>query len=113
MVRPERRVVLTGAKSCPDKRRAPGSRLQPGGEIFSSRAELSKALEREEQTAGPQQSVNAIAASKFSAERCCGRQSLPGHRRRSGWKNLLKKLAQAEVVGSTMPTVESQNGNSG
>src|ERR1039458_864471 len=64
MVRPERRVVLAGGSPARVSAGAPGSRLQPGGEIQPSRAECQKPWkERGEQTSGPQRAVNAIASS--------------------------------------------------
>jgi hypothetical protein len=66
MVRPERRVVLAGESPVRVSAGAPGSRLQPGGEIRPSRAECRKPFNEEgEQTSGPQQSVNAIASSDY------------------------------------------------
>ena len=44
---------------------APGSRLQPGGEIRPRRAECRKPLKRGEQGSGPQQEVNAAASSNY------------------------------------------------
>ncbi len=46
MVRPERRVVLAGASPVRLSAEAPGSRLQPGVVIPSSRAEYHKPLQR-------------------------------------------------------------------
>src|SRR5437899_7232968 len=63
MVRPERRVVLAGASPVRVSAGAPGSRLQPGGEIRPRRAECQEPLKRGEQTGGPQRTVNAIASS--------------------------------------------------
>jgi hypothetical protein len=45
MVRPERRVVLAGASPVRVSAGAPGSRLQPSGEIRPSRAECQKPLQ--------------------------------------------------------------------
>src|SRR5215471_310611 len=63
MVRPERRGVLVGASPARVSARAPGSRLQPGGEIRPRRAECQEPLKRGEQTGGPQRRVNATASS--------------------------------------------------
>ena len=64
MVRPVRRAVLAGESPARVSAGAPGSRLQPGGEIQPGRAECRKPFYKEgEQTSGPQQSVNAIASS--------------------------------------------------
>src|SRR6202158_1520335 len=65
MVRPERRIVLAGESPVRVSAEAPGSRLQPEGEILSSRAECQEPLKRGEQTSGPQQTVNAIASSYY------------------------------------------------
>src|SRR5579862_9593210 len=65
MVRPERRVVLAGGSPVRVSAEAPGSRLQPSGEIRPCQAECRKPLNRGEQTSGPQQSVNAIASSNY------------------------------------------------
>ena len=46
VVRPERRVVLAGGSPVRVSAGAPGSRLQPGGEILSSRAECRKPLKQ-------------------------------------------------------------------
>src|SRR5260370_27198547 len=63
MVRPERRDVLAGASPVRVSAGAPGSRLQPGGEIRPRRSECQEPLKRGEQTGGPQRTVNAIASS--------------------------------------------------
>ena len=66
MVRPERRVVRAGESPVRVSAGAPGSRLQPGGEIRPDRAECQKPLCKEgEQTSGPQQLVNAAASSDY------------------------------------------------
>jgi hypothetical protein len=66
MVRPERRVVLAGGSPVRVSAGAPGSRLQPGGEIRPSRAECQKPCNMGgEQTGGPQQSVNATASTDY------------------------------------------------
>src|ERR1035437_10865250 len=60
MVRPERRVVLAGASPVRVSAGAPGSRLQPGGEIRPSQAECRKPLK--------QRGANQRAAT--TSERC-------------------------------------------
>ena len=60
MVRPERRVVLAGASPVRVSAEAPGSRLQPSGEIRPSRAECRKPLK--------QRGANQRAAT--TSERC-------------------------------------------
>ena len=79
MVRPERRVVLTGESPVRVSAGAPGSRLQPGGEIRPSRAEGQRPLK--------QRGANRRAATisernslvKVSAERCLGGPSRSRH----------------------------------
>jgi len=70
MVRPERRVVLTGASPVRVSAGAPGSRLQPEGEIRPSQAECQKPLQEREanQRAATISERNSLV--KFSAERC-------------------------------------------
>src|ERR1035441_3938187 len=60
MVRPERRVVLAGASPVRVSAGAPGSRLQPSGEIRPRRAECRKPLK--------QRGANQRAAT--TSERC-------------------------------------------
>ncbi len=70
MARPERRIVLAGESPVRVSAGAPGSRLQPGGEIRPSRAECQKPL--------PERGANQRAATIsercshviLSAERC-------------------------------------------
>ena len=93
MVRPERRVVLAGASPARVSAEAPGSRLQPGGEIRPSRAECQKPLK--------QRGANRRAATigercslvKLSAERCWGGPSRSchgeGNRQHSGPEGML------------------------
>ena len=79
MVRPERRVVLAGGSPVRVSAGAPGSRLQPGGEIRPSRAECRKPLK--------QRGANRRAATisernslvRLSAERCLGGPSRSFH----------------------------------
>ena len=72
MVRPERRVVLAGASPVRVSAEAPGSRLQPGGEIRPSRAECRKPLKERgaSQRAATISERNSLV--KLSAERCSG-----------------------------------------
>jgi len=66
MVRPERRAVLAGESPVRVSAGAPGSRLQPGGEIRPDRAECQKPFCKQgKQTSGPQQQVNAVASSDY------------------------------------------------
>lgn len=70
MVRPERRVSLAGESPVRVSAGAPGSRLQPGGEILSSQAECRKPLK--ERGASPRAATiserNSLVT--LSAERC-------------------------------------------
>ena len=70
MVRPERRVVLTGGSPVRVSAGAPGSRLQAGGEIRPYRAECRKPLKERgaNQRAATISERNSLV--KFSAERC-------------------------------------------
>jgi hypothetical protein len=72
MVRPERRVVLTGGSPVRVSAGAPGSRLQPGGEIRPRRAECQKPLKERgaNQRAATISERNSLV--KLSAERCLG-----------------------------------------
>jgi len=70
MVRPESRVVLAGASPVRVSAGAPGSRLQPGGEIRPSRAECQKPLKERgaNQRAATISERNSLVT--LSAERC-------------------------------------------
>src|SRR5437763_2798406 len=70
MVRPERRVVLAGGSPVRVSAEAPGSRLQPGGEILSSRAECQEPLKERgaNQRAATISERNSLV--RLSAERC-------------------------------------------
>jgi len=72
MVRPERRVVLAGASPARVSAGAPGSRLQPGGEIRPRRAECQKPLKERgaNRRAATISERNSLV--KLSAERCSG-----------------------------------------
>ena len=93
MVRPERRVVLAGGSPVRVSAGAPGSRLQPGGEILSSRAECRKPLQ--ERGANRRAATNSERNSlvKLSAERCLGGPSRSchgeGNRQHSGTERVL------------------------
>jgi hypothetical protein len=79
MVRPERRVVLTGGSPVRVSAGAPGSRLQAGGEIRPYQAECQKPLK--ERGANPHAATISERNSlvKFSAERCSGGPSRSYH----------------------------------
>ena len=78
---------------------APGSRLQPGGEIRPIRAECQKPLKEREanQRAAPISERNSLV--KFSAERCLGGPSRSchgeGNRQHSGAERVLDLLGVA------------------
>ncbi len=79
MVRPERRVVLTGGSPERVSAGAPGSRLQAGGEIRPYQAECQKPLKERgaNQRAATISERNSLV--KFSAERCSGGPSRSYH----------------------------------
>ena len=79
MVRPERRVVLAGASPVRVSAGAPGSRLQPGGEIRPSQAECRKPLKERgaNRRAATISERNSLV--KLSAERCLGGPSRSYH----------------------------------
>src|ERR1700693_1799433 len=79
MVRPERRVVLAGGSPVRVSAGAPGSRLQPGGEIRPSRAECRKPLKERgaNRRAATISERNSLV--KFSAERRWGGPSRSCH----------------------------------
>ena len=79
MVRPERRVVLAGASPVRVSAEAPGSRLQPSGEIRPRRAECRKPLKERgaNQRAATNSERNSLV--KLSAERCLGGPSRSCH----------------------------------
>jgi hypothetical protein len=78
-VRPERRVVLAGGSPVRVSAGAPGSRLQPGGEIRPRRAECRKPLKERgaNRRAATISERNSLV--KFSAERCSGGPSRSCH----------------------------------
>lgn len=79
MVRPERRVVLAGGSPVRVSAEAPGSRLQPEGEIRPSRAECRKPLKEKgaNQRAATISERNSLVT--LSAERCLGGPSRSYH----------------------------------
>jgi len=92
-VRPERRVVLAGASPVRVSAGAPGSRLQPGGEIRPCRAECQKPLKERgaNRRAATISERNSLVI--FSAERCWGGPSRScrgeGNRQHSGPERVL------------------------
>ena len=70
MVRPERRVVLAGASPVRVSAGAPGSRLQPSGEIRPSRAECQKPLKEREANQRAATTSERCSLVTLSAERC-------------------------------------------
>ena len=93
MVRPERRVVPAGGSPVRVSAGAPGSRLQPVGEIRPSRAECRKPLKERgaNRRAATISERNSLV--KFSAERCSGGPSRSyhgeGNRQHSGPERML------------------------
>jgi hypothetical protein len=65
MVRPERRVVLAGASPVRVSAEAPGSRLQPSGEIRPRRAECRKPLKQRGANQRAATTGNAAASSNY------------------------------------------------
>jgi hypothetical protein len=72
MVRPERRVVLAGGSPVRVSAEAPGSRLQPSGEIRPSRAECQKPLKERGANQRAATTSERCSLVKLSAERCLG-----------------------------------------
>ena len=79
MVRPERRVVLAGGSPVRVSAGAPGSRLQPVGEIRPSRAECRKPLKEREANRRAATISERNSLVKLSAERCSGGPSRSCH----------------------------------
>src|SRR5579864_3919522 len=79
MARPVRRVVLAGESPVRVSAEAPGSRLQPGGEIRPSQAECQRPLK--ERGASRRAATNSERNSldTLSAERCWGGPSHSRH----------------------------------
>ena len=96
MVRPERRVVLAGESPVRVSAGAPGSRLQPVGEIRPSRAECRKPLKERgaSRRAATMSERNSLV--KFSTERCLGGPSRSchgeGNRQHPGSERMLDLL---------------------
>ena len=93
MVRPERRVVLAGASPARVSAEAPGSRLQPGGEIRSSQAECQKPLKERGASRRAATISERNSLVKSSAERCLGGPSRSfrgeGNRQHPGTEGML------------------------
>ena len=70
MVRPERRVVLAGESPVRVSAGAPGSRLQPSGEIRPRRAECQKPLKQRGANQRAATTGERCSLVKLSAERC-------------------------------------------
>ena len=79
MVRPERRVVLAGASPVRVSAGAPGSRLQPGGEIRPSRAECRKPSKERGANQRAATTSERCSLVTFSAERRLGGPSRSYH----------------------------------
>ena len=93
MVRPERRVVLAGASPVRESAGAPGSRLQPSGEIRPSRAECRKPLKERGASQRAATTSERCSLVILSAERCLGGPSRScrgeGNRQHSGPERML------------------------
>ena len=93
MVRPERRVVLAGASPVRVSAEAPGSRLQPGGEIRPSQAECQKPLKEREANQRAATTSERCSHVIVSAERCLGGPSRSfrgeGNRQHPGTEGML------------------------
>jgi len=70
MVRPERRVLLTGESPVRVSARAPGSRPQPKGEILPARAGRQEPLKEKGATKRAVTHRERCSLDKLSAERC-------------------------------------------
>src|SRR5215471_9463386 len=79
MARPERRIVLAGASPVRISAGAPGSRLQPGGEIRPGRAECQKPLKQRGANQRGATIIERNSLVKSSAERCLGGPSCSWH----------------------------------
>jgi hypothetical protein len=99
MVRPERRVVLAGASPVRVSAGAPGSRLQPGGEIRPSRAECPKPLKERGASRRAATISERNSLVRESAERCLGGPNRSfhgeGNRQHSGPERVLDLLGVA------------------
>ena len=112
MVRPERRVVLTGASPVRVSAGAPGSRLQAGGEIRPREAECQKPLKQRgaNQRAATIRERNSLVI--FSAERCLGGPSRSfhgeGNRQHAGPERMLDLSGVAGGGASGQSNVEQE-----
>jgi hypothetical protein len=112
MVRPERRVVLAGGSPVRVSAGAPGSRLQPEGEIRPSRAECRKPLKERgaNQRAATISERNSLVI--FSAERCLGGPSRSchgeGNRQHLGPERMLDLLGVAGGGTQGQSSVEQE-----
>ena len=99
MVRPERRVVLAGESPVRVSAGAPGSRLQPGGEIRPSRAECQKPLKERGANRRPATISERNSLVILPAERCLGGPSRSyhgeGNRQHPGSERVLDLLGVA------------------
>jgi hypothetical protein len=93
MVRPERRVVLAGASPVRVSAGAPGSRLQPSGEIRPRRAKCQKPLKKRGANQRAATTGERCSLVTFSAERRLGGPSRSyhgeGNRQHSGPEGML------------------------
>jgi len=93
MVRPERRIVLAGVSPVRVSAGAPGSRLQPSGEIRPRRAECRKPLKERGANQRAATTGERCSLVIFSAERCWGGPSRSyhgeGNRQHSGPEGML------------------------
>ena len=93
MVRPGRRVVLAGASPVRVSAEAPGSRLQPEGEIRPSQAECQKPLKQRGASRRAATISERKSLVKSSAERCLGGPSRSfrgeGNRQHPGTERML------------------------
>jgi len=93
MVRPERRVLLSGARPVRVSVGAPGSRPQPKAEMPPVRAGRQKPLKKKGASRRAATSSERCSLDKLSAERCLGGPSRSchgeGNRQQSGPKRLL------------------------
>jgi len=93
MVRPERRVLLAGARPVRVSVGAPGSRPQPKAEMPPVRAGRQKPLKKKGASRRAATSSERCSLDKLSAERCLGGPSRSchgeGNRQQSGPERLL------------------------
>ena len=112
MVRPERRVVLTGGRPDRVSAGAPGSRLQPGGEIRPSRAECRKPLKKRGARKRAATTSERCSLVKLSAERCLGGPSRSyhgeGNRQHSGKPDGMLDLSGIAGGGTFLKKIAEQ-----